>query len=271
MVRDQQRVYLAAIADGQPETLGEGDFWEVAFSGDGRYVAASGGQFVAEDRHIAVWDLESGEEIILDAGDDAFVIDVVFLSDNRVVGSGDGGVRLWALETRASELLMEVPTGYLEASPEDASLFILVGEDLEMRTGGTVWVHDLESGQQRQLITHGAEVNALAVDPTGTLIATGDTLGAVRVGPVSGEEPHLLLGHGSRVESVAFDPMGRWIASGDADGVIRLWPIPEGTPLHSLPLEEFLTRLVEATNYQVVADPEAPDGYRLEIGPFEGW
>jgi WD40 repeat protein len=93
----------------------------------------------------------------------------------------------------------------------------------------------------------------------------------VRFGSISGEEPHLLLGHTARVESVAFDPKGRWIASGDADGLVRLWPIPDGQPLHTLPLDQLLSRLEEATNYRVVADVLAPDGYRLEIGPFNGW
>ncbi len=271
MVLDMTVVYLAPTGGGEPRELGRADFWEVAFSDDGRYVAASGGQFTPEDARIRVWDLEGGSEIDLDAGDGAFVMDVIFLGDNRVVGSGDGGVRLWDLGTQESVLLVEGTAGYLAATPDDTKLFILMGEALEMRTGGMVWVHDLESGQTSQLASHGAEVNALAVDAAGTLLATGDTLGAVRVGPIGGEEPHLLLGPGSRIESIAFDPKGRWIASGDADGLIRLWPIPEGPPLHTLPLEELLARLEGATNYQVVADPETPDGYRLEIGSFAGW
>ena len=47
MVLDQTMVYLAPIEGGEPRELGRADFWEVTFSGDGRYVAASGGQFVA--------------------------------------------------------------------------------------------------------------------------------------------------------------------------------------------------------------------------------
>ena len=217
IVLDQEAAYLYSL-EGERRVLGEGDFWEVAFSGDGRYVAASGGQFEAEDARIRVWDLEGGEEIDLDAGDGAFVMDVIFLSDNRVVGSGDGGVRLWDLETQEFEQLTPGPTGYVAATPDDKHLFFLVGEELEMRHGGGLTAFDLEAGTPRELVTHGAEINALAVDPTGTMIATGDTFGAVRVGPVTGEEPHLLLGHGSRVESIAFDPKGRWVASGDADG-----------------------------------------------------
>ena len=272
MVLDGTRVDLVTVADGNKMTVGTGDFWEAAFSIDGRYLAASGGQFDEEDRRIKVWDLEGGEEqIILDAGDGAFVMDVLFLSDNRVVGSGDGGVRIWDLGTRDSVQLMEGPTGYLAATPDDKHLLVLVGEEIEMRHGGTVRVHDLEAQTDWDLTTHGAKVHALAVDPTGTVVATGDTFGAVRFGPITGEEPHLLLGHPSSIESIAVDPKSRWIASGDADGLIRLWPIPERESFHTLPLDEFLTRLESLTNYRVVADTESPDGYRLGLGPFEGW
>lgn len=271
LVHDGAHVLLFSLNEGETANLGEGDFWEVAFSNDGRYVAAGGGQFVPEDTVVKVWDLEEGGEIVLDAEDGAFVIDVIFLSDNRVVASGDGGVRIWNLETRDFVSVMDGPTGYLDATPDDQQLLILTGQNTAMRHGGTVVVHDLESGEAQTLAAHGDKVNALAVDLSGTKLVTGDVYGTVRFGSIDGEEPHLLMGHASRVESVAFDPLGRWIASGDADGLLRLWPIPEGEPFHTLLREEILSRLESLTNYRVVADAEAPDGYRLEIGPFEGW
>ena len=46
---------------------------------------------------------------------------------------------------------------------------------------------------------------ALGTRP-GTIAATGDEDGAIRVGPVTGEEPHLLLGHEDTIYSLAFDP-----------------------------------------------------------------
>lgn len=268
---DGMNVSLNNLEGGQPEILGEGDFWEVAFSSDGRYVAAGGGQFVPEDSRVKVWDLETSEEIILDAGDQTFVVDVLFLSDNRMVSSGDAGVRIWNLATRDFVSLMGGPTGYLDATPDDEMLLILSGANTAGRRGGTLIVHNLENGDSRELTTHGNKVNAMAIDPSGTALATGDVFGAVRFGSIDGDEPHLLMGHASRVESVAFDPKGRWIASGDADGLLRLWPVPKGEPFHTLPREEILSRLASLTNYRVVVDEQAPDGYLLEVEPFEGW
>jgi hypothetical protein len=42
-------------------------------------------------------------------------------------------------------------------------------------------------------------------------------------------------------------------------------------PLHTLPYAELITKLRALTNLQVVADPAAAAGYRLDIGPFPGW
>jgi WD40 repeat protein len=102
-------------------------------------------------------------------------------------------------------------------------------------------------------------------------VVTGDVDGVVRVGPVSGEEPHLLFGHKGAVNAVAVDPKGRWVASAGVDSVVRLWPIPEGKPVHTLPRHELLDLLRELTNYRVVADSSTADGYRLEVGSFPGW
>ena len=111
----------------------------------------------------------------------------------------------------------------------------------------------------------------VAVDPEGEFIVTGDADGVVRVGPLSGEEPHLLLGHSGLIHSVAIDPEKRWIASGGIDGTVRLWPIPQGQPFHTLPLLEIVERLRQATNYRVAPDPEEKSGFRVEVAPFAGW
>ena len=95
----------------------------------------------------------------------------------------------------------------------------------------------------------------LALDPSGRVIVTGDVDGVVRVGPVTGEEPHLLLGHSGLVTAVAVSPDGRWIAS-VSEEALRLWPMPDVTkpPLHTLPYAELLAKLDALTNLRVVRD-----------------
>jgi WD40 repeat protein len=132
---------------------------------------------------------------------------------------------------------------------------------------------DLASGESREITWHGSRVSAFALDSTGTILATGDADGLVRVGPLAGGEPHLFYGHIQKVSSIEVSPDGRWIASASDDETIRLWPMPDVSkpPLHTRPYEELLAKLRSFTNLRVVADPESATGYRLEPGPFHGW
>jgi WD40 repeat protein len=111
---------------------------------------------------------------------------------------------------------------------------------------------------------------AVAFAGDDSLVITVDSDNVIRVGPVTGEEPHLLLGQEGPITRLAVDPKGRWIASGGNDGTIFLWPFPKGRPFHSLERDEFLERLQALTNLRAVRD-ESSDGYTIEIGDFPGW
>ena len=133
---------------------------------------------------------------------------------------------------------------------------------------------DLGRGEETRLDRHGERVaGGVALDPTETLVASGDADGVVRVGPVSGGEPHLFFGHEGSVLALQFSPDGRWLASAGADGTLRLWPVPDVArpPLHALPHEGLLARLGAFTNLRAVPAADAPGGYRVEPGPFAGW
>jgi WD40 repeat protein len=131
---------------------------------------------------------------------------------------------------------------------------------------------DLGTGSTTPLTSHGDRVTAVAMDAEGTIAVTGDMDGVIRVGPITGEEPHLLLGNPDEIYALAVDPRGRWIASASGTEV-RLWPMPDLSkpPLHTLPREELIAKLKTLTNLRVVRDEESATGWKLTVGSFPGW
>jgi WD40 repeat protein len=134
-------------------------------------------------------------------------------------------------------------------------------------------VFDLDTGEEREISSHGNGLVSFALDPSGTILVTGDRNGVVRVGAADGQEPHLLFGHVGWVGTVTVSPDGSLIASGGQDGAVRLWPMPDLSkpPLHTLPHDELLAKLKSLTNLRAVPDPGSDTGWKIEVGPFPGW
>jgi WD40 repeat protein len=109
----------------------------------------------------------------------------------------------------------------------------------------------------------------VAFGPDQETIVTGDAEGVVRVGALSGEEPHLLLAHDERIKAVTISPDGRWVFS-SVGSETRRWPMPDLSqqPLHVASLETLLDDLRSRTNLTVVEDSDSPNGWTVEVGPF---
>ena len=244
-----------------------------------------------EHNGIRILDLSTGEERSLDthakdadrcaeagSAQDGMAVPL-WLPDGRLVTSGDGGLRMWDLTTGANRLVRPCTKAEadgtlheLVGTPDSRFLLRLVPVDTPGVTS-SLQVLDLQSGGAREIVSHGNGLSALVLDASGAILVTGDRDGVVRVGPVTGEEPHLLFGHTAAVMSVAVSPDGRSIASGSEDGTIRLWPMPDLSkpPAHTLPHDELVAKLRSLTNLRAVRDPAASSGWRIDIGPFPGW
>jgi WD40 repeat protein len=266
-------------------------------SGSGVYFASldPGGRLLAthvqtQHNELVILDLSTGEEHTLDTHtkdqerceeDGSLWQDTavpVWLPDGRLVSDGDGGLRVWNLEAGTSEQLRpcrKIETGsfpFLRASP-DSRLILRLDPTYRIGLVSSLSVFDIASRATREITSHGNMLNSIALDRAGTILVTGGLDGVVRVGSISGGEPHLLFGHSGCVGSVAVSPDGRWIASCASDGTIRLWPMPDLSkpPLHTLPHDQLLAKLKSLTTLRAAPDSSSDTGWKIEIGPFRGW
>jgi len=274
----------------------------VAVSPDGRRVAAAPFIGPLAEKVVSVWDLETGSRRVfgpIPGSGEGFrggVHDLSFVDRDRLIMARDdygdaepaGDVMLDLVEGRFQALDWPSEDGVspprMLATDSEATFAIgvrtLVRYDTHTAIGGSsselpfqLVRYPIGGGSLVPIPSHGSAVSAAALDPTGTLVATGSTDGTVRIGPITGEEPHVFLGHEGLVRAVAFSPDGKWLASAGEDRKIRLWPVPDVTkpPLHTLPIDELLKRLRSCTNLRVTEDPKAPDHYQFTRDPFPGW
>jgi WD40 repeat protein len=240
----------------------------------GRLVAAGAGRYIHEEAVARVWDLESGEVRILDAGDGEEVYSLAFEGEGSLWVASGRRLRRWRLDggrpRSVVDLDLSVPDGtevFFDDLNPDGGLLLLGSDD------GRLWTQDLTTGETRELMAHTGRAGWASFDGRGEVVLSVDAHGGVRVGPASGETPHLLLGPDRGVSVVAVSPDDRWIASGSDDGTIRLWPMPDLSkpPLHTLPREELIAELKTLTNLRAVRDEESSTGWKIEVGPFPGW
>jgi WD40 repeat protein len=83
------------------------------------------------------------------------------------------------------------------------------------------------TGEQRATLAGiSSYIEAVAVAPDGSWLASGGLDGMVRIWDVAaGQQQTTLVGHDGPVTAVAIAPDGSWLASGGDDGVVRIWEI----------------------------------------------
>jgi len=294
VVEGESTIHVVPL-DGSPATRLEGFSEQVAigaiaFSEDGRLLAAAPFQGPAEEKVIRVFDLATGAAQVLGpvpgtgAGFGG-ILPLRFAGSSRLLAgvmSGDPspnhGIVAYDLASGAATVLdVRLAGVYFNPAGTGGVGWMNPDPDPEARAAGTTYEpirFRLDGTAPEPLRGRGSTFSPAAFDPTGRLLATGGADGVIRVGPVDGEEPHVLTGGPTRhPQGIVFSPDGRLLASSSGDGTIRVWKVPDMSkpPLHTLPLDTLLAKLRTHTNLRAVPDPLSASGYRLEIGPFPGW
>lgn len=267
-------VHLISIPDGKDLTLkgnvpnGFGFYTWATFSPDGNSAAALGKD------GIEIWDLQSGRSRILEKNNS---YSLKYSPDGTLFSGGDGNLYQWNLKNDSAKILGKGKAWVSGIAVSNTGRYVVActwsAKDLNGMPNATseLVLYDLKEGKSFPISSHGNRVFCVAFDPSGTRLVTGDYDGIVRVGPITGEPPHLLLGHESSVHDIVVHPAGQWIASIEDRGTVRLWRMPEGKPFSTLPYNELLNRLRVLTNVRAVVDKASSTGYRIRYAPFPGW
>ena len=251
-----------------------------AFSPDGRLLAAGMHGSMRDQKVIRVWDLEAGTSRVYGplpgAGDIVAggISDVAFAGPDHLIAAVHGtGLISLNLSSGVTRVLVPGAVAQFVLAPDGHTAVALTRDEHESEQGPRQALRlDLDRGTS-EVLPHGATVGAIGLDPTGTVVATGNPNGTIRVSRVGSGATHLLLGQQGAIYSLAFSPDGRWLAASGEAQAIRLWPVPDvsKTPMHLLPLDTLLATLRSHTNLRAVRNDAADTGYVLEPGPFPGW
>lgn len=161
---------------------GQGEVFSVAYSPDGKLVAAgSGSSGSGAPGCVSVWDAETGQRLWTHKGHSERCLSVAFSPDGKLLGSAgnDNTIRLWNPRAGNLERMLEthgvLVVNALAFSP-DGKTIACGGND------GNARLWDLKSETiTRTLTGQGATVQAVAFSPNGKLLACGCQNGVINV------------------------------------------------------------------------------------------
>lgn len=224
------RLHLWDAANGiETQTLDSKGrtLWSIAFSPDGRWLASG-----SDDGYVRLWDVASGAERTRLGNHRTRVLSVVFNHDGTLLASSgaDGGLWLWDVASGEQRAHIVNPSGRVLALAFDGATR-LAGVTIE----GRIQFWDIAAADSNAPMRmtpapssgHQARVLVVALNATGTRLASGSADGSVRLWDTANGQERARLDVGGEVGALAFNPEGTRLAAGLSDGDIQLWDLSE--------------------------------------------
>ena len=213
----------------------------LAFSPDGKTLAAGHGRRYNRGADIRLWDVKTGAEKATLKGHHDRIETLAFSPDGKTLASGaaDRTARLWSAETGESIQTFNTTTSAKHPAWIILSVaFADSGKKLAAidNVGGiNVWNLNTPSpvGKLIQFAPYG--VSAVSVSPNGQQIAADKFRGGVRlIDMKTGEETRAMKGHSHSIHALAYSADSKTLASGSIDSSILLWNAYTGKRLKRL-------------------------------------
>jgi len=233
----------------------------VAFSKDGRRLAAAGG-LPGKSGEVKIWDVEQRTVAVTISGHDDCIYAVAFSPDGKwlATSSYDKLIKLWdaASGKEVRTLKDHIDAVYALAFTPDGKRLVSGAADRSVK----VW--NPATGERLFTMSEPLDgINTIALDPTGTKVAAGGVDKTIRVwslGDSSGTLVESLMAHEDAILKLAWSPDGKTLVSSSADRSLKVFKVEGLVEMRTLAGQPDWAYGLEFS----------PDGRALAVGRFDG-
>lgn len=233
----------------------------VAFSPDGRFLAAGGGH-AQQGGEVRIWQVADHRLEATIRGHGDTIQALAFSPDGKILATAsyDKDIKLWdvrsGLELRT--LRDHIDAVYALAFTPDGDRLLSGSADRSVK----IW--NTETGERLYTLSDPIDgVNSISIHPSGTRVTAGGYDRTIRVwelGEDDGKLLNVLIAHQSPILRITYSPDGRKIVTTAADRTIKVFDAET--------LDELTT--LDAQSDWVMSLDYSPDGRHLAAGRFDG-